>query len=67
MALHRLHSAGWSDGGLAGVVGFGVDEVVALETAVRCSRLLAVRVVGLARRLPGTVDDEDLVSTASAA
>ncbi len=67
LALHRLRAAGWSEAGLATAVGAGVHELAGLEGAVRCSRLLAVRLVGLARGLAGTVDDEDLVPVASAA
>ena len=67
LALHRLRADGWSDAAVAGSVGAGIGEVAALETQERCSRLLAVRLVGLARRLPGTVDDEDLAPVAVAA
>jgi len=67
LALHRLRGDGWSDAGLARVVGVGLDELASLERSERCSRLLAVRLLGLARRLPGTVDDEDLAVVSPAA
>lgn len=64
---HRLRASGWSAADVATAVGFGLDELATLERATHCSRLLAVRLVGLARVLPGTLDDEDLVELASAA
>jgi len=67
LALDRLRRDGWSDAGLARAMGAGLDELGALEGAERCSRLLAVRLLGLARRLPGTVDDQDLRVLGSAA
>lgn len=66
-ALGRLRESGWSLEDVASAVGSGVDELTLLAAAPRCSRLLGVRLVGLARRLPGTVDDEDLVGVAAAA
>ena len=66
-ALRRLVAEGWSAEEVAAAVGFGLHELAGLESSSRCSRLLAVRVVGLARRLPGTVDDEDLDPLRSAA
>lgn len=60
LALHRLRGEGWSDAGLARAIGAGLEELASLEGTERCSRLLAVRLLGLARRLPGTVDDQDL-------
>lgn len=67
IALDRLCANGWSVAALASVVGFGPDELAAVERLPHCSRLLAVRLVGLARALPSTRDDEDLVAVASAA
>lgn len=66
-ALRRLGAHGWSPEDVAAAVGSGLDELRALGSSARCSRLLAVRVVGLARRLPGTVDDQDLVPLSPAA
>lgn len=66
-AAHRLRTAGWSDAALASAVGTTIEEVRRLETGVRCSRLLAVRLLGLARRLAGTLDDQDLVPLRPAA
>lgn len=63
----RLRDAGWSAVEVASAVGFGLDELAALEHRAHCSRLLAVRLVGLARSLPSTLDDEDLVGLAPAA
>lgn len=63
----RLRAAGWSASEVAGAVGFGLDELAALGSGSHCNRLLAVRLVGLARRLPTTLDDEDLVEVATAA
>jgi hypothetical protein len=64
---HRLRESGWSAEEVASVVGFGLDELRGLEHATHCNRLLAVRLVGLARVLPGTLDDQDLVGLAPAA
>ena len=64
---HRLRASGWSAGEVASRVGFRLDELRALEHGRHCNRLLAVRLVGLARVLPGTLDDQDLVGLASAA
>lgn len=61
-SLHRLRSSGWSADDLATAVGVGLAELGALEHHTHCSRLLAVRLVGLARLLPGTLDDQDLVA-----
>lgn len=66
-ALHRLLESGWSAGDVASAVGAGLDELATLERHARCHRLLAVRLVGLARALPTTLDDEDLVPLPSAA
>jgi len=69
-ALERLRASGWSTADVALAVGFGLDELGALaapDDPTHCSRLLVVRLVGLARRLPGTVDDQDLVEVAAAA
>ncbi|SEQ63218.1 hypothetical protein SAMN05421756_104308 [Microlunatus flavus] len=57
-ALRRLQAAGWSTAEVATAVGFGLPALAALEVDERCSRLLAVRLLGLARRLPGAVDDD---------
>jgi hypothetical protein len=66
-SLQRLGASGWSTAEVASAVGFGLDELAALEHRSHCSRLLAVRLVGLARVLPGTLDDEDLTELAPAA
>lgn len=66
-SLRRLRADGWSADEVASAVGFGLDELTALGSASHCNRLLAVRLVGLARRLPTTLDDEDLVVVAAAA
>jgi hypothetical protein len=66
-SLGRLRASGWSAGEVASAVGFGLDELAALEHRTHCSRLLAVRLVGLARVLPETLDDEDLTELAPAA
>ena len=63
----RLRASGWSASDIASAVGFGLDELAAVEHSTHCNRLLAVRLIGLARVLPGTLDDEDLVDLASAA
>jgi hypothetical protein len=64
---HRLRADGWSAEEVASRTGFGLDELRALEHGTHCNRLLAVRLVGLARVLPGTLDDQDLVGLATAA
>jgi hypothetical protein len=66
-SLRRLQASGWSAAEVAAAVGFGLDELGSLGRHPHCNRLLAVRLVGLARVLPSTVDDQDLVGTASAA
>jgi hypothetical protein len=66
-ALRRLRSEGWSAAEVAAGVGVGLGELGALEQQTHCSRLLAVRLVGLARRLPSTLDDEDLLDVPAAA
>ena len=66
LALSRLRARGWSDDDVAAAVGFGVAELDLLQADARCCRLLSVRLVGLARRLPGTVDDEDLALVTAA-
>jgi hypothetical protein len=66
-SLHRLHASGWSTAEVASAVGVGLDELATLERHTHCNRLLAVRLVGLARALPTTLDDEDLAGVASAA
>ena len=66
-ALDRLLASGWCTSEVASVVGVGLDELDALDGDVRCNRLLAVRLVGLARLLPSTLDDQDLVPVPSAA
>ena len=66
-ALHRLRASGWSAGEVAAVVGVGLGELASLPDDERCNRLLAVRLVGLARLLPSTLDDQDLVPVPSAA
>ena len=63
----RLRASGWSAEEVASRVGFGLDELRALGHGTHCNRLLAVRLVGLARVLPGTLDDQDLVGLAPAA
>lgn len=66
-SLHRLHAAGWSTSEVASAVGFGLDELGLLEHHTHCNRLLAVRLIGLARLLPTTLDDDDLVDMPAAA
>lgn len=66
-SLGLLQASGWSLGEVAAAVGFGLDELAALGHRPHCNRLLAVRLVGLARVLPTTRDDQDLVEVASAA
>jgi hypothetical protein len=66
-ALRRLLADGWTTDEVASAVGVGLDVLASLEDDVRCNRLLAVRLVGLARRLPSTLDDEDLLPVPSAA
>ncbi len=66
-ASRRLLARGWSPDALATAAGVGLDELRALETGSHCNRLMAVRLLGLARALPGTVDDQDLVPLAAAA
>ncbi len=66
-SLGRLRASGWSAAEVASAVGFRLDELAAVEHRTHCNRLLAVRLLGLARQLPGTVDDQDLVDVASAA
>ena len=66
-SLRRLRAEGWSADEVALAVGSGLDELAALGSVSHCNRLLAVRLVGLARRLPTTLDDEDLVDVAAAA
>ncbi len=66
-SLRRLHASGWSASEVAAAVGFGIDELGSLEHQRHCNRLLAVRLVGLARVLPGTRDDQDLTGLASVA
>jgi hypothetical protein len=66
-ALDRLAAGGWSTGDVAAARGLDVGDLDGLADATRCSRLVAVRVVALARRLPGTVDDEDVAPVGAAA
>jgi hypothetical protein len=66
-ALGRLLASGWSAGDVADAVGVGLAELEALAYLPRCNRMLAVRLVGLARALPTTLDDQDLVPLPSAA
>jgi len=66
-SLGRLRASGWSPLEVATAVGFGLDELASLEPHTHCNRLLAVRLVGLARALPSTVDDQDLVAVPDAA
>lgn len=66
-SLGRLRASGWSVAEVASAVGVGLGELAALDHHTHCNRLLAVRLVGLARLLPTTLDDEDLVDVASAA
>ena len=66
-SLRRLRTSGWSAADVAAAVGVGLDELGAVEHQTHCSRLLAVRLVGLARLLPSTLDDEDLVDVPAAA
>lgn len=66
-ALHRLLAAGWSPDAAATAAGVGLDELRTLAHDPRCNRLMAVRLLGLARALPGTVDDQDLLPVAAAA
>ena len=63
----RLRASGWSAEEVASRVGFTLDELRALEHGTHCNRLLAVRLVGLARVLPLTLDDEDLTGLVPAA
>jgi hypothetical protein len=60
-SLERLRASGWSSAEVASAVGVGLDDLAALEHRTHCNRLLAVRLVGLARLLPTTLDDEDLL------
>lgn len=62
----RLRACGWSLDEVASAVGFGVAELASLDDHTHCNRLLAVRLVGLARLLPSTRDDEDLVDASAA-
>lgn len=66
-AARRLLADGWAPDALATVAGVGLDELRSLEGSPRCNRLMAVRLLGLARGLPGTVDDQDLLPLAAAA
>ena len=66
-ALSRLLSDGWSPGEVALASGFGVADLEGLPGVSRCNRLLAVRLLGLARSLPDVLDDEDLVPVRPAA
>jgi hypothetical protein len=66
-SLRRLHTSGWPALEVAAAVGFGLDELGSLEHHTHCNRLLAVRLVGLARELPSTRDDQDLTGMATAA
>ena len=63
----RLRASGWSPEDVASRVGFSLAELRAVEHVAHCNRLLAVRLVGLARALPMTLDDEDLAGLAPAA
>lgn len=67
ISLHRLRTSGWAAADVASAAGVGLDELGALEQHTHCSRLLTVRLVGLARLLPSTLDDEDLVDVPAAA
>ena len=66
-ALLRLRTEGWSAEEVATATGFPIAELASLGQLPHCNRLLAVRLVGLARRLPSTLDDEDLTPVAEAA
>ena len=59
-SLDRLRASGWSTAETATAVGFGLGELAAVEHLSHCNRMLAVRLVGLARALPSTRDDQDL-------
>lgn len=67
LALARLLASGWSAADVAAATGFEVPDLDGLATTTRCNRLLAVRLLGLARGLPHTLDDEDLAPVRSAA
>ncbi|MBB3328344.1 hypothetical protein [Microlunatus antarcticus] len=58
-ALGRLRASGWSVDEVASAVGFGLEELAALDRHTHGNRLLAVRLVGLARGLPAALHDED--------
>lgn len=58
-SLGRLRASGWSDGEVTAAVGFAVEELGAVEHRAHCNRLLAVRLVGLSRRLPDPLDGDD--------
>lgn len=60
-ALGRLRADGWTLADVAGAAGVRVAELERLGDDPRCNRLTAVRLVGLARTLPTTRDDQDLV------
>jgi len=66
-SLRRLQANSWSADEVAAAVGFGLADLSSLEHRTHCNRLLAVRLVGLARVLPTTRDDQDLVEVATAA
>lgn len=63
----RLRAGGWSAEEVASRVGCSLDDLRSLEHGTHCNRLLAVRLVGLARVLPLTLDGEDLAGLAPAA
>ncbi len=65
--MDRLRASGWSDAEVASAVGFGLAELADVERLSHCNRMLAVRLVGLARLLPSTRDDQDLAATPMAA
>ena len=59
-AYAQLRAAGWSALQVATAARVPVEEIEALAGAERCPRLLVVRLVSQARRLPGAEDDRSL-------
>lgn len=58
-ACARLRAVGWTDEEVATRARLPLAEVTALSHAARCSRLLTVRLVSLARGLPDAWWQED--------
>ena len=59
-AYEQLRAAGWSLLEVAGAARLPADQVRAMVEAEHCPRLLVVRLLSQARRLPGAEDDGDV-------